>query len=242
MMRLGVNIDHIATLRNARGGLEPNPAVAAGIAELAGADLITSHLREDRRHIREADVYLIKGAITTRLNLEMSINKEIVDRAMEIVPHQATLVPEKREELTTEGGLDVIKFFSGIKDVIKELHRKNIEVSLFIDPDIKQIEKVLETGAKIIEIHTGHYANLFIRNKYQDELNKIIEMSKIASNYGIHIAAGHGLNYVNTHLIAHIPEIEELNIGHSIISRAVFVGLRNAVKEMKELINNNVKG
>ena len=236
MIRLGVNIDHIATLRNARGGIEPVPVIAAGVAELAGADNITTHLREDRRHIKDEDLFLIKQSINTRLNLEMSINEDIVKRALEVVPHQATLVPERREELTTEGGLDVIKFFDKIRDVVSELNKKGIEVSLFIDADLKQVEKSKETGATIIELHTGHYSNLYNSNKYTEELKRIIESAKLAKKIGLTVAAGHGLNYVNTPLIAQIEEIEELNIGHSIISRAVFVGLREAVIEMKELM------
>ena len=161
MIRLGVNIDHIATLRNARGGIEPEPVVAAGIAEKSGADSIVTHLREDRRHIKDEDVILLKKTLNTRLNLEMSMNEDIVKRALEVVPYQATLVPEKRLELTTEGGLDVISLFSQTKDVVTELKKKGVIVSLFLNPDLKQIEQGIKTGAQMIEIHTGHYANLY---------------------------------------------------------------------------------
>lgn len=236
MIKLGVNIDHIATLRNARKTYEPEPIYGAGIAELAGADSIVSHLREDRRHINDRDVEILRKVITTRFNLEMSTNDEIVNIAIKIKPDQATLVPERREEVTTEGGLDVIKFFNKIKDVVKELQKNGIEVSLFIDPDKKQIEKAKETNANIIEIHTGEYSNLFRKNKYQDELNKIKDCAKFAKSIGLIVSAGHGLTYQNVGLIAAIPEIEELNIGHSIISRAIFVGLGKAVAEMKEIM------
>ncbi len=236
MIRLGVNIDHIATLRNARGGIEPEPVIAAGIAEKSGADSIVTHLREDRRHIKDEDVFIIKKTINTKLNLEMSINDEIVQKALEVVPYQATLVPEKRMELTTEGGLDVIKYFSEIKNVVQELKKKGILVSLFIDPDIKQIEKGWQTGAPMIEIHTGNFANSFITGPFDQERNKIMESTKAAKKIGFEVAAGHGLNYQNIFYMADIPEIIEFNIGHSIISRAVFTGLGNAVREMRNAI------
>jgi len=236
IVRLGVNIDHVATLRNARRGIEPEVVYAAGEAEKGGADQITVHLREDRRHIKDRDVKLLKQAITSRLNLEMSTDKEIVEIALQIEPHQVTLVPERREEITTEGGLDVIKYFEKLKDVILEFHKKNIAVSLFIDPNLKQVEKSKEAGADIIEIHTGHYSNLFREGKFFEELKKIEESAKLADSIGLTVAAGHGLNYFNTFYVAAIPEIIELNIGHSIISKAIFVGLATAVKEMKEIM------
>lgn len=236
MFRLGVNIDHIATLRNARGGIEPEPVVAAGIVEKSGGDSIVTHLREDRRHIRDEDVFTLKKTIHTRLNLEMSINKEIVERALEIVPYQATLVPEKRAELTTEGGLDAIKYFSEIKDITAELTKKGIIVSLFIEPDRKQIEKAKETGARMIEIHTGHYAGLFNTGKAAEELRRITESAQFARQTGLEVAAGHGLNYQNIFPVAAIQEIVEFNIGHSIISKALFKGLDKAVREMRDAI------
>lgn len=239
MIRLGVNIDHIATLRNARRTYEPEPIIAAGLAELGGADSIVSHLREDRRHINDRDVKILREVITTKFNLEMSTDEEIVKIACQIKPDQATLVPERREEITTEGGLDVIKNFKKIKDVVSELIKNGIEVSLFIDPDKKQIEKTKDTGATIIELHTGVYSNLFRKNKYFEELKKIEECSKFAKELGLKVSAGHGLTYSNVSLIAAIPEIEELNIGHSIIARAVFVGLKNAVSEMKNIMINS---
>lgn len=239
MIRLGVNIDHIATIRNARGGIEPEPVVAAGIVERAGADSVVMHLREDRRHINDGDVNIVKKAVNIKLNLEMSINNDIVKRALEVVPAQATLVPEKRQELTTEGGLDVVKYFNQLKDVTTELKKKGIIVSLFIEPDKKQIEKGKETGAQMIEIHTGHYANLFMKEKYSDELEKIRKGAVFAEKIGFEVACGHGLTIQNVPLIAGIKEIIEFNIGHSIISSAVFIGLKDAVNDMKQAIINS---
>jgi len=239
MIKLGVNIDHIATVRNARGGVEPEVVVAAGIVERAGADSVVMHLREDRRHIKDNDILLVKNAINIKLNMEMSIAEDIVKKALEVVPNQATLVPERRRELTTEGGLDVIKYFSEIKDVVKELQKKNIIVSLFVDPDFKQIEKAKETGAEMIEIHTGHYANSFFYKKYLEEAEKIKKASKLGKELGFEVACGHGLTYQNVKLIAKIKEIEEFNIGHSIVSSAIFVGLYNAVINMKNIIIEN---
>lgn len=236
MIRLGVNIDHIATLRNARGGIEPEPVVAASIAEKSGADSIVTHLREDRRHIRDEDVFMIKKTINTRLNLEMSMNEDIVKRALEVVPYQATLVPERRQELTTEGGLDIIKSFSQTKEVVTELKKKGVIVSLFINPDIKQIEQGIKTGAQMVEIHTGHYANLFNTRNYLDELNNIIKSVETAKKLGFEVAVGHGLNYQNIFEIANIKDVVEFNIGHSILAKAVFVGLGIAVREMRNAI------
>lgn len=236
MIKLGVNIDHVATIRNARKTDEPEPVLAAELAELSGADSIVAHLREDRRHITDRDVRLLKECITTRFNLEMSTAKDIVQRALEVKPDEATLVPERREEVTTEGGLDVVKNFEKIKDVVEQLKDAGIDVSLFIEPDKNQIEKARQTGAGIIEIHTGKYAELFKKNRYYEELQKIKEAAKFGEEIGLKVAAGHGLTYYNVHLISAIPEIVELNIGHSIIARAVFVGLRKAIQEMKLII------
>ena len=239
MMRLGVNIDHVATLRNARGGLEPEPIVAAGIVERAGADSIVMHLREDRRHVRDEDVKNVRELINIKLNLEMSINNDIVNQALKIIPNQATLVPEKRQELTTEGGLDVIRYFKSLKNVVTELKKKGIIVSLFIDPDKKQIEKGRETGAQMIEIHTGHYANFFMKDKYLKELKKIQNSAVFAENIGFEVACGHGLTLQNVPLIAGIQEIVEFNIGHSIMATAMFTGLEKAVQDMRRVILDN---
>jgi len=236
-MRLGVNIDHIATLREARQGMEPEPAFAALIAENNGADSIVAHLREDRRHIKENDLYILKAIVRSRLNLEMSISPEIVKIACKVKPDQATLVPERRQELTTEGGLDVADNFIGVKKAVDKLETAGIEVSLFIDPIKLQIKSAKRTGAKMVELHTGSYANAVNKkqeNKYLVGLKSAVAFAK---SIGLTVFAGHGLNYNNVSKIAKIGGIEELNIGHSIISRAVFVGLGKAVKEMKTLIN-----
>ncbi len=237
MSRLGVNIDHVATLREARRSIEPEPVFAAIICEAAGADSIVVHLREDRRHIKDRDLYILKGAVKTRLNLEMSIAQEIVEIACKVKPDQATLVPEKRQELTTEGGLDVLINFKRIKQVLSRLEEHGIAVSLFIDPDKKQIEAVKKAGAGIIELHTGRYADA----KDKKGQDKYFQELKTATHYaqakGLLVNAGHGLNYTNVSRVAKINGIEELNIGYSIVCRAVLVGLERAVKEMKALIN-----
>ncbi len=234
-MRLGVNIDHIATLRQARLGIEPEPLYAAFIVQEALADNVTMHLREDRRHIQESDVIAIKNAIKIPLNLEMSIASDIVDFALEVKPHQATLVPERRQELTTEGGLDVVSNAQQIKEVIEKLHSKGILVSLFINPDKKQIEESKKIGADSIEIHTGEYANAPLQKQFHFA-NEILQAAQFAKSLGLYVHAGHGLNYKNVYLIAKIKEIEELNIGHSIISKAVFCGLKEAIIQMKQII------
>lgn len=236
-MKLGVNIDHVATLRQARRGIEPEPITAAQIAELAGADSIVCHLREDRRHIQDRDLFLLKEVVHSRLNLEMGMSDEIIQIAMKAKPEQVTLVPERREEITTEGGLNVIREKEKIKSLIKEFHSNNIEVSLFIDPDKEQVQQAKVVGADIVEIHTGQYSNAKNEPLRQKEFFKIYESAIIASNLRLYVAAGHGLNYRNVQEICKIIEIKELNIGHSIISRAVFVGLFDAVKEMKEIIS-----
>jgi len=235
MPHLGVNIDHIATLRQARREFDPDPVKAALICEKSGADSIVCHLREDRRHIHDRDVKALRLALRGRLNLEMSLAKEIVDFAVRVVPDQATLVPEKRKELTTEGGLDVDRLFSKITNAVDRLHRKNIQVSLFIDPVKRQVERAKESGAEIIELHTGCYANARTPLCRKKEYEKIRKMTRYASGLGLIVDAGHGLKYHNTKKIAAIPGIEELNIGHSIIAQAAFDGLAKAVREMKQI-------
>ncbi|HCT84159.1 MAG: pyridoxine 5'-phosphate synthase [Candidatus Margulisiibacteriota bacterium] len=234
---LGVNIDHVATIREARKGIEPDPVHAAVIAELAGADQITVHLREDRRHINDRDISLLRQTIKTKLNLEMAVEREIIDIAKCIRPDSVTLVPEKREEVTTEGGLDVKNNFEAIKNVIHEFESENIEVSLFIDPDSEQLNFSYKAGAKNVEFHTGQYANAKTSNQVAEELERLSRVAGEASNYGIKVKAGHGLNYQNVRAVAGIKQIEELNIGHSIVSRAVLTGLSEAVFTMKKMIN-----
>lgn len=237
-MKLGVNIDHIATLRQARLEKFPDPLEAAKIITAAGADGIVFHLREDRRHIQDHDVYALRREIP-RLDFEMANSPEIIKIALEIKPELVTLVPEKREEITTEGGLDVISNFKQIKETVKLLQGNGIPVSLFIDPLNKQIEKSAETGAKFIEIHTGAYANARGEKKKPLELKKIAKAAKLAVRFKLRINAGHGLDYKNIASILKIPEIEELNIGFSIIARAMMVGLQTAVREMLEIIKKS---
>jgi pyridoxine 5-phosphate synthase len=236
MPRLGVNIDHVATVRQARGVRYPDPVTAAGIVELAGADGIVCHLREDRRHIQDRDLRLVREVIQTRLNLEMAATEEMVRIALATKPDIVTLVPEKREELTTEGGLDVIKFFKSFKTAIQRLQQGGIPVSLFVDPRSDQIKAAEGLGANVIEIHTGHYCDARTPAEADEELKKILDAVGEASHRDLQVAAGHGLNYVNVRRIAEIKEVEELNIGHSIIARAVLVGLDRAVREMIALI------
>ena len=236
-MRLGVNIDHIATLREARGGLEPEPGFAALIAEAAGADAIVAHLREDRRHIKDVDLFILRKIIKTRLNLEMSIAPEIINIALKVKPEQATLVPEKRKELTTEGGLDVVLNFNNVRNVVNKLEKSGIDVSIFIDPNKRQIQAAKEAGAKRIELHTGCYANAKNKSQEYSCLKELKSVAKFARALGFDVFAGHGLNYCNVFEVAKIKEITELNIGHAIIARALFCGLGQAVKEMKELIS-----
>lgn len=236
-MRLGVNIDHIATLREARKGLEPEPAFAALIAENSGADSIVVHLREDRRHIKDSDLYILRAIVRTKLNLEMSISPEIVKIACKVKPDQATLVPERRQELTTEGGLDVAANFVRVKKAVDKLEASGVKVSLFIDPVKLQIRSAKKTGAKIIEIHTGSYANAANKKQENRYFKELKSVTAFANSIGLTVFAGHGLNYNNVSKIAKIRGIEELNIGHSIVARAVCVGLSKAIKEMKELIS-----
>ena len=235
MAELGVNIDHVATIRQARMGIEPEPLMAAAIAEQYGADQITIHLREDRRHIQDRDLKILKEIIQTRLNLEMAATKEMIKIAREIKPDTVTLVPEKREELTTEGGLLLTKEH---EKQIKELKDACIEVSVFIEPDIEMIKFAGQIGADAVEIHTGRYANLKDTNEIETELNRIYEAAKVVKKVGMRVVAGHGLNYHNVRKLVEMDIFEEYNIGHSIISRAVFTGLAEAVYEMKLLINS----
>ncbi len=235
-MRLGVNIDHIATLREARGESAPDPAFAALIAEDSGAQSIVAHLREDRRHIKDNDLYILREVVRSRLNMEMSIAPEIVKIACKVKPDQATLVPEKRQELTTEGGLDVKGNLFKIAKTINRLEASGIDVSLFIDPFKSQIIAAKEAGAKMIELHTGSYANALNKNEENKYLKELKSAVIFANSLNLIVFAGHGLNYNNASRIAEIPGIEELNIGHAIISRALFSGLGKAVREMKELI------
>jgi len=236
MVKLGVNIDHVATLREIRRGIEPEPVFAALVAQDTGADSIVVHLREDRRHIKERDLYLLKKVVKVKLNLEMSVARDIVDIACKVKPDQATLVPEKRQELTTEGGLNVVSNFKKIKQVVSKLKKSGIQMSLFIDPDKIQIDAAEKLGVNLIELHTGRYAG-GKNKKEQDKYFKEIEIAtRYAKNKGLQVFAGHGLNYYNVSRIAKIKDIEELNIGYSIVCRAVLVGLERAIREMKMLI------
>lgn len=238
-MKLGVNVDHVATLRQARDNTAyPDPVVAALLAEYAGGDSIVVHLREDRRHIKERDVIFIKEAVKIPLNLEMSTSKDIVDFACKAIPQQATLVPEKRQELTTEGGLDLIKNNKKVAGVIKRLKKAGIKVSLFIDPLKKQIKAAKGLGADIIEINTGAFSSGKTKTVLDKEIKKIKEAAKLGRSEGFFVAAGHGLDYGNLGKIIKIKEIEELNIGHSIICRSVFIGITQAVEEMISLLRN----
>ncbi len=236
MPKLGVNIDHVATLREARHGINPDPVLAAIISESSGADSIVVHLREDRRHIKERDLFLLKKTVKTRLNLEMSLSQEIVEIACEAKPDQATLVPEKRQELTTEGGLDVIANYKRIKKTYALLNKNNIQLSLFIDPDKNQIAAAADLGINMIELHTGSYADTKTPSRRDKLLKQIKQCTDYASKKMITVNAGHGLDYNNVSPIARIKNIEELNIGYSIICRAVFVGLGRAIQEMKSLL------
>lgn len=235
MILLGVNIDHVATLRQARLGVEPEPIQAALLAEQNGADQITVHLREDRRHIQDSDVELLRKIIHTRLNLEMAATGEMIVIAKKILPDTVTLVPEKRRELTTEGGL---KLVDDHKIGIKKLQDSNIEVSVFIEPSIKMIEKAKAIGADAVELHTGKYANCKNKIDIEKEVTRIHKAAQKAAELGMRVVAGHGLNYHNVQRLVKLDIIEEFNIGHSIISRSVFTGLAEAVMEMKTLINS----
>ena len=233
LLTLGVNIDHVATIRQARRTIEPDPVAAAILAELAGADGITVHLREDRRHIQDRDVRLLRETVRTHLNLEMAPTEEMVAIALEIKPDYVTLVPEKREEVTTEGGIDIAANFDRFSEVVKKLQDADIPVSWFIDADAVQIEAAAKTGAKFIELHTGQYAEAKGEASKQQELTILTQGAEQAIAAGLRVNAGHGLTYTNVYPVACIPGMEELNIGHTIISRAVLVGMERAVREMK---------
>lgn len=235
-MLLGVNIDHVATLRQARGTHYPDPVQAAIESEQAGADSITLHLREDRRHIQERDVRQLKDILQTRMNLEMAVTDEMLAFAGQVRPQDCCLVPERREELTTEGGLDVAGQLVRIRDACQQLAGAGIRVSLFIDADRKQVEAAVEAGAPCIEIHTGHFADAPTAGEQANELARIVESVRLGVDAGLKVHAGHGLNYHNVGKIAAIPDILELNIGHAIIARALFTGLVPAVSEMKRLM------
>ncbi|MBD3635550.1 MAG: pyridoxine 5'-phosphate synthase [Methylophaga sp.] len=239
---LGVNIDHIATLRQARGTRYPDPVQAAIEAEQAGADSITVHLREDRRHIQERDVAMLADILQTKMNLEMAVTDEMLAMAEKYHPADCCLVPEKREELTTEGGLDVAGQFDRIKQACDRLARANVRVSLFIDPDISQIEAALACGAPVVELHTGRYADAETDSEMARELAIISEAAEQAHARGLQVNAGHGLNYHNTQAIAAIPQLVELNIGHAIVARSVFTGFKDAVRDMKQLMQEARRG
>jgi pyridoxine 5-phosphate synthase len=235
-MRFTLNIDHVATLRNARGETQPDPVTAALIAEQAGVDGIVFHLREDRRHINERDVRLLRELVTTKLDFEMAALPEIIKIACDVCPELATLVPEKRQELTTEGGLNVIDNVTLIRETIKELNDADIAVSIFTEPDIPQIDASAEVGADFIEIHTGVFANALTEEEQFDELERIRGAAKHAKKLGLGVNAGHGLNYQNIKIFRELGDVDEVSIGHSIIAHAVIVGIEEAVKEMIRLI------
>jgi pyridoxine 5-phosphate synthase len=235
-MRLGVNIDHVATLRQARRGTYPDPVTAAALAELAGADQITLHVREDRRHVNDRDLSLLRQTVNGTLNLEMAALQPMLELALQTRPDTATLVPERREELTTEGGLDVVAARDEIRRVARALRDASIEVSLFVDPDPEQIKASHRADAQAVELHTGRYCEAKTRRDRARELTRIIEAAKAAQKLGMRVAAGHGLDYWNVQPVARIEEITELNIGYSIVCRAVLTGMERAVREMKELI------
>ena len=239
MVRLGVNIDHIANIRQARKAIQPDPIAAAVIAEMAGADGITVHLRQDRRHIQDRDLRLLREVVQTHLNLEMSAEQEMMEMALRIKPDMVTLVPEKADEVTTQGGLNVIGQKDWLAQQIQTLQISEIPVSLFIDPDLGQVKKARKIGADCIEIHTGLYAAAQTPKQQQEELEKIEQAAKLAKKFTMGVNAGHDLTYRNVTPIVAIEEIEELNIGHNIIARAVFVGLEQAIKEMIALVRKS---
>ena len=236
MPELGVNIDHIATIRQARRTYEPDPVWAAALAELGGADCITLHLREDRRHINDRDLRILRETVTVKLNLEMACNEEILEIALNVKPDQATLVPERREEITTEGGLDVIAHKIRAADAVRRLQDAGISVSLFLDPEKRQIEEAARLKADAVELHTGQYAESKSGAPRQKELEKLQSVGAVIRQSGMALHAGHGLNYHNVRPVAAIEGMYELNIGHSIVARAVMVGFQEAVREMKQLI------
>lgn len=238
MARLAVNVDHVATVRQARGIDEPDPILAAGIAELAGADGIICHLREDRRHIHDRDLSLLRQTVRTRLNMEMAAVEEMVGIACQIKPDLVTLVPERREELTTEGGLDVKSNPDHYEKVVEQLKEKGIEVSFFIDPDASQIETARKVGGDVVEIHTGHYSEARSESEAQERFMRIAKAAESAEKLKLGISAGHGLNYINIKRFKSLPQIEEYSIGHSIVTRAIFVGFDQAVREMIALVKD----
>jgi pyridoxine 5-phosphate synthase len=234
-LELGINIDHVATLRNARGTVYPDPIKAAQLAEAAGADLITLHLREDRRHIKDADLLALRPLIKTRMNLECAVTPEMINIACKVRPHDVCLVPEKREEVTTEGGLDVIGHFEAVKAATKQLQATGIRVSLFIDPDNRQIQAAKDVGATVVELHTGRYADLFAAEQ-EIELERIRKAAQFGKSIGLRVNAGHGLHEGNVMPIASITELSELNIGHAIVAEALFKGWQKAIIDMKSLM------
>jgi pyridoxine 5-phosphate synthase len=235
---LGVNIDHVATLRQARGTLYPEPVQAGLVAEQAGADGITAHLREDRRHIQDRDIFLLKDMLHTRLNMEMAVTDEMIDIAIKVRPYACCLVPEKRAELTTEGGLDVAGNLSRMQRVCDRLADAGVEASLFIDPDEAQIDAALKAGAPVVELHTGRYAEAKNPAQQAEELARIRQAAHLANSAGLQVNAGHGLHFYNVEAICAIPELVELNIGHSIIAQALFSGLAQTVKDLKQIMRN----
>jgi len=236
MAKLSVNVDHVATVRQARRALEPDPVAAAALAELAGAHGIIVHLREDRRHVQERDVRILRQTVKTHLNLEMAAAEEIIRVALEVRPNMATLVPERRQELTTEGGLDVIGQRGVVEATVKRLQEGGIRVSLFVDPDPAQIGAAAEMGSEVVEIHTGLYADAPTAEAREREFRRIVEAARVASGLGLEVHAGHGLDYRNVVALRAVEEIVEFSIGHSIVARAVLVGMERAVREMLELV------
>ncbi len=235
-MRLAVNIDHIASIREARKTDEPDPVAAAVICELAGAQGITVHLRGDRRHIQDRDVELLKKTVTTHLNIEMAATSEMIRIAQTIKPHQVTLVPERKDEITTEGGLDVVLHAGNVEKAVSQLLDARIDVSIFVDPDLEQIRQCHKLKAPKVEINTGKFADAWKSGNWPAELEKIATAARAAKKLGLKVYAGHGLTYRNIDAIATVPEIEELNIGHAIVAQALFIGWTNAVKEMKSIM------
>jgi pyridoxine 5-phosphate synthase len=235
-MKFSLNVDHIAVLRNARGEIQPDPVTAALLAEQAGVDGIVVHLREDRRHVNERDVRLLRELLTTKLDLEMAATDEIIKIACDVVPELATIVPEKRQELTTEGGISVIDNITRLKSAIKDLHNADVEVSLFIEPDLDQIDAAVEISSDYIEIHTGVFANAISEEEQFDELEKIRLAAKHAKKLGLGVNAGHGLNYQNIKIFRELTDIDEVSIGQAVIARAIFIGLNEAIREMIKLV------
>ena len=240
MIRLGVNVDHVATLRQARRGREPDPVTAAHEAELGGADQITIHLREDRRHIQERDLRLLRQTVQTPLNLELALAEEVIRIALEVRPDQVTLVPERRQEVTTEGGLDVVRSLPDVKLAVSRFQALGIAVSLFIDPDPTQLEASRQSGATHVELHTGSYATAWSGGApgaaWEGELERLRQSAELSRVLGLHLALGHGLDYRNVVPVRSLPDLREVNIGHAIVSRAIYVGLRQAVRDMKDLL------